>query len=268
MTGCLKIQCIYILLQKAKPDLYNITEIILRLEKRFGNFAKNLALSLAIGGNDFIPKYHSISHEKWITTILENPFYLANIATYETEVDSNMISHASINTNVYLDIVKTLYCPHNINPASVTLHEVQQLTVKRPGKEMRNPKSWMPPQSPLEQMSKLVECQLQYLITVWKHDAELPDFLEKGCLVKRGGKISYNYSKVDDPSKMVTMTDDAIKSMMKTAKKRPRSNHGTPTKVRKPKCRPKISTPRLVILDKLFSISHVIFIKRICTIIS
>ena len=249
---------VYILLQKAKPDLYNITEIILRLEKRFGMYSKNLALSLAIGGNDFIPKYHSISHEKWITAILENPIFLESIATYDIDVNSNIIVNGSVNTNVYLDIVKRLYCPNNINPATVSLNEVQQLTIKRPGKEMRNPKSWMPPKSALEKMAKLVECQLQYLTTVWKHDADLPNFLEKGCLLKSGdGKITYNFGeniKVDNPDDVVTMTDDAKKSLLKNARKRPRSNHGTPTKVRKPKCRPKISTPRLVYYLLIFCV--------------
>ncbi|VDI23771.1 Hypothetical predicted protein [Mytilus galloprovincialis] len=216
---------VYILLQKAKPDLYNITEVISRLEKRFGKFTKNIALSLAMGGNDFIPKFHLISHEKWITTILENSHYLQNIAKYENDETTSLITSASIETDIYLDIVKTLYCPANINPTSLDATRVCS-----------------------KKMAKLVECQLQYLATVWKHDANLPNFLEKGCLVKDSdGNVGYNFGeniKVSDPKEMLELSEDAIKSLMKTAKNRPRSNHGTPTKQRKSKCRPKMSTPR------------------------
>ncbi|VDI27325.1 Hypothetical predicted protein [Mytilus galloprovincialis] len=74
------------------------------------------------------------------------------------------------------------------------MQEVQQMSLKRPGKEMRNPKSWMPPECALTKMAKLVECQPQYLAIVWKHDANLPNFLEKVCLVKDSdGNVGYNF---------------------------------------------------------------------------
>ena len=56
---------VYVLLQKQKPELYNITGIIELVEERFGlESACNISILLCLGGNDFLPKYQGISHEK------------------------------------------------------------------------------------------------------------------------------------------------------------------------------------------------------------
>jgi hypothetical protein len=48
---------VYVLLQKQKPELYNITGIIELLEERFGlESACNISIILCLGGNDFLPK--------------------------------------------------------------------------------------------------------------------------------------------------------------------------------------------------------------------
>ena len=53
---------VYVLLQKQKPELYNITGIIELLEERFGlESACNISIILCLGGNDFfqnIKEYH------------------------------------------------------------------------------------------------------------------------------------------------------------------------------------------------------------------
>ena len=63
---------VYVLLQKQKPELYNITGIIELLEERFGlESACNISILLCLGENDFLPKYQGISHEKWISTVID-----------------------------------------------------------------------------------------------------------------------------------------------------------------------------------------------------
>ena len=62
---------VYVQLQKQKSELYNMTRILEMLEKRFGrDCLPNIAVSLCIGGNDFLPKFHGFSHEKWLLQII------------------------------------------------------------------------------------------------------------------------------------------------------------------------------------------------------
>ena len=59
---------VLVLLQKPyqKWDVYNITGILEFVEKRCNdvNIGVKLAMGLCMGGNDFLPKYYGISHEK------------------------------------------------------------------------------------------------------------------------------------------------------------------------------------------------------------
>ena len=65
---------VYVLLQKQKSEIYNTTGILERLEMQFGrNCLPNIAISLCIGGNDFLPKFHGYSHEKWLLKISQTP---------------------------------------------------------------------------------------------------------------------------------------------------------------------------------------------------
>ncbi|MEW8547851.1 MAG: hypothetical protein AB2693_30460 [Candidatus Thiodiazotropha sp.] len=64
VDGCFKNK-VYVLLQKQKSELYDITAIIEILEKQFGRGClPNLSLALCIGGNVFLPKFYGLSHEK------------------------------------------------------------------------------------------------------------------------------------------------------------------------------------------------------------
>ena len=44
------------------------------------------------------------------------------------------------------------------------------------------PDNWMPPKSVLNQMVSLINLQIEYLLSVGKHKAALPNFLARGCL--------------------------------------------------------------------------------------
>lgn len=57
------------------PELYNITGIIERLERHFKSerIGIPIALVCCIGGNDFLPKFHGTTNEKWLTAFIETP---------------------------------------------------------------------------------------------------------------------------------------------------------------------------------------------------
>lgn len=45
-----------------------------------------------------------------------------------------------LSEDLYLEIVKRLYCPQNINSELLSLDEVRQISIKPPGKQIRHPK--------------------------------------------------------------------------------------------------------------------------------
>lgn len=62
---------VYVILQKPqkKMDIYNVTAIMTEIEKEFKNdndIVKKISIVLCMGGNDFIPKFNSISHKKML----------------------------------------------------------------------------------------------------------------------------------------------------------------------------------------------------------
>ena len=66
-NGCFKVP-VYVCLQKP-GEVYNITALIESLESHHCEtyFAMKIAMAMMIGGNDFIPKYHGITHEKAVS---------------------------------------------------------------------------------------------------------------------------------------------------------------------------------------------------------
>jgi hypothetical protein len=69
---------------------------------------------LCLGGNDFLPKYQGISHEKWISTVIDTPGTLTNLIKFTKE--SGKPISGNLNEEIYLNIVKKLYCPCNLQP--------------------------------------------------------------------------------------------------------------------------------------------------------
>ena len=80
---------VYVLLQKQKSEIYNITGILERLEMQYGrDCLPNIAIALCIGGNDFLPKFHGHSHEKWLLKIIQTPCALSTIVNYTYDKDT------------------------------------------------------------------------------------------------------------------------------------------------------------------------------------
>ncbi|VDI71124.1 Hypothetical predicted protein [Mytilus galloprovincialis] len=225
---------VYVPLQKQKSELYDITGIIELLESRFSwKSICTIAISLCLGGNDFIPKYQGA---------LQNLVHLSNEPALEKPT-------GILSEDLYLEIVKRLYCPQNINSELLSLDEVRQISIKSPGKPIRHPKLWMPPKSALKQVLKLINCQIAYLLTTWKHDAVLPDFQKDGCLRKdASGNVHYDFGKdarIEKIEDQLCIDEKVLKGKMDEASsctKRKRIA-GTPVKNNRRKRRPIMSTP-------------------------
>ncbi|CAC5423709.1 unnamed protein product [Mytilus coruscus] len=108
---------VYVIPQKAGSlmDIYKITKIIKILEyawKEKDIAAKEaIALSLGLGGNDFLPKFQYITHPKTLDVFLQEVFRRSLIYV---EINRNA-QIVKFNEKVYFNFVKTLYCSKKKN---------------------------------------------------------------------------------------------------------------------------------------------------------
>ena len=120
-----------------------------------------IAVYLCMGGNDFIPKYYLISHIDIVQRILRKNFKSTLLMLL---FEGERCTSINVNESVYLELLKDLYCPKNLEPTAFTFDEVRQMSAKIPRKkkqieEYRNPRQWLPPASAVGQISKLLQCQ-------------------------------------------------------------------------------------------------------------
>jgi hypothetical protein len=194
---------VYVQLQKrgGYSDIYNITGIVETLEATFREpyIGMTLSLCLCLGGNDFLPRFQGITHQKLIQNIFGKAKYRQNIFDYNC--DGTVPTSSKINSAVYLEAVQAMYCPKSFDVTALTYDEVRQLTIKPvqvPRKEsitfifsdkqinVRFPTLWLPPSSCLLRLIQLQNCFFSYMFTAGIHDAKLPDF-SQSCL-SQGGK--------------------------------------------------------------------------------
>ena len=102
--------------------------------------------------------------------------------------DSEGYLTISINKNVYAEFVKQLFSLKK-NAKEVTLEELYSITKygrqkaerNKAAENLRNHQPWLPPRSVLDWVGDLIDIYTDYLLTVEKADAPLPDFSAKGC---------------------------------------------------------------------------------------
>ncbi|CAG2206782.1 unnamed protein product [Mytilus edulis] len=134
--------------------------------------------------------------------------------------------------------------------------KVRQLSVKHPGKsEFRHPQTWMPPESALRQLGKLVQCQIDYLLTTFNHEANLPNFVGSGCLnLRQDGTTIFNLGPechISNKKDLLTVPEEVIGKKLKEyamplkRKAGKRISEDTPQKGKSGKRQPKMSTPRI-----------------------
>lgn len=212
---------VYVWLQKQKPELYDITGIILAIEKYLNtdNVAAIVSLILCMGGNDFLPNFHSFSHDKLLSVAIRDNVILRNLFNFHKSEDT---LSCNINLDTYLELIKRLYCPPNLDYTVLSAEHIRQLSIKPPYKDFRHPQAWMPPVSALETLAKLIQCQVDYSLTCWNHAALLPDFLSYGCITRTDdGDLLYAMGPdmhTEDKNTLLSLSDDDLSAVIKRAK--------------------------------------------------
>lgn len=118
---------VYVLLQKPRGrwDIYNITSLIRLFETRFQDktIGAKIALGLCIGGNDYVPKFYQVSHEKVLTVIVSNPTLKNNLFTF----GDNII----LNPDYLAELFRCIYCPKRYQNGNLSYQNVRALTLAK-----------------------------------------------------------------------------------------------------------------------------------------
>ncbi|VDI44368.1 Hypothetical predicted protein [Mytilus galloprovincialis] len=77
----------------------------------------------------------------------------------------------------------------------------------------------MPPESALRQLGKLVQCQIDYLLTTFNHEANLPNFVGSGCLnLRQDGTTIFNLGPechISNKKDLLTVPEEVIGKKLK-----------------------------------------------------
>lgn len=77
----------------------------------------------------------------------------------------------------------------------------------------------MSPESSLRQLAKLVQCQVDYLLTVFDTGASLPNFMTSGSLkVRQDGSTIYNMGPnchIDNRDNLITVPEETLADKLK-----------------------------------------------------
>ena len=230
---------VYVVLQKpgSKYDVYNVTLLLELLEKVYADrtIGIKVAIGLCMGGNDFVPKLQQVSHSTLLKHVLK-PKYRNSLLMFENDT-------IIINKDCFVCCMKDLYCPKKFDPDTLSFDQVRALTIGKKssvsitGQTTKDPKRWLPPESAIRRLADIVQLQIDYLLIAGFHEKELPDFLSKGCLVKKDGHIEYDFG---PDAHFLSIDTLPVVSEMEESKKR--GNEDTPQAGARRK-RPLTSTP-------------------------
>lgn len=127
---------------------------------------------------------------------------------------THAIESISVNEDVYISILKDLYCPKKLRGGNLTYEEVRQMSIKLPGKEVKIPQQWLPPMSAIRKVLCLIKSQIDYLLTVCKPEADLPDFIGNGGLRRtKEGDIIYDLGedvRYNNENELTTIPEDLL----------------------------------------------------------
>ena len=254
---------VFVVLEKPRGgyDIFNITGLITLFERRFLdlNIGVKVALGLCLGGNDYVPKLYTKSHDVVLTHIISSPVLKNNLFVFgDNRIALNQIQFA--------ELFRGIYCPKREQTNNLSYEDVRALTIakvedksKKGGYRTSDPRNWLPPESAMRRLGELVQLQIQYMDTVGKHDAVNPDFLQYSVLQRNSSnEIVYNFGPESSfktfedlpvyvPKSQQTKTSkkNASTEMGRKTKKRPEKRHldSTPQKGLRRK-RPLTSTPK------------------------
>ena len=208
---------VFLMLEKPhnKQDIYNITALVTLLESRFGEQASlKIASLLTFGGNDYIPKFSGFGHKKVLDAILEHDLIDSMFTCKDGKFE--------VNKDIYIRLVKYLYCPKVFNADLLSLEQVRQYSIKKPNMPISEPQKWMPPEASLERLIQLINLQMEYLHSAGKHSSHLPNFLHYECLSKdKAGEVRYDFgpaSSVSDVQDLLTIDEQELSASFASAK--------------------------------------------------
>ena len=205
---------VFVVLQKPNKckDVYNITEIVRRIENVHGKHsAMNVALVLSMGGNDFLPKFFNITHGKLLTTVI-NENVLGGLFELCFEESGKCLS-GFLRKEVYLRVIKRLYCPAIYDSEKLTFDEVRQYSVGMTKDGFRNPRLWMPPEEALNILVDMVNWQLAYMLTAGDHARLLPVHLGPSIFTSVSDTL-----KVTNPSEVCVILKENLAKSLRVAK--------------------------------------------------
>lgn len=153
-----------------------------------------VALGLCIGGNDYVPKLHSVSHETVLTQILCNPLLRQSLFGFN---ENNIV----LDQTYFTELFRSIYCPKRHRNGNLSYQDVRALTIGKKedksfkgGYRTNDPRSWLPPESAMKRLGELVQLQIKYMETVGKHDAVNPNFLQYSVLQRNtSDEIVYDF---------------------------------------------------------------------------
>ena len=193
---------VYVLLQKPGQliDVYNITAILSLLKNRYNDplIGAKVAITLCIGGNDFIPKLYRQSHEKYLKLMLADEFRNSLF------VDDN--GRLKLDPQRFVEYIKVLYYGRGKDPNKVTYENVRSASMeanKRKkvdlfqemfGVMVRDLRMWMPPKSAVLRLADLINLQVEYLNLAGHHDRIMSDICASSCFsVNDDGDVEYDF---------------------------------------------------------------------------
>ena len=125
-------------------------------------------------------------------TIIEDKTYCDGLFKVERNRQTCVIERVELNEEIYLSILKKIYCPRHLCHEKLGYEEIRQISIKLPKKQTKDPPKWLPPLSAIKKVMCLIQSQIDYLLTVCKPEADLPDFIGNGGLRRtKEGDIMY-----------------------------------------------------------------------------
>ena len=241
---------VYVYLQRP-GDLFDITGILTLMEKHFEDpdIGMKVSVVLSMGGNDFIPKYQGISHDKILKAYLADRTLLDNLIAFDR---NGQLVSGRLNRELYQELVKKLFTPARMNPSLLSVQQVHQISVLPPGdSKPRNPQKWMPPPTVLLHLANLIQCQIDYLSQVGCHDSLRINFMNKQCLKRNEtGEVEFDFgvdSHIERWEDLLKIPTEELKVAAMQAKvkvSRKRNLKKTPKKGRRKKVVNRTSTPK------------------------
>ena len=130
-----------------------------------------------------------MSHHKILVSTLQHNLFQVDIVQKIVCLDEE----------AYVDFVKRLYAPKGKETASfdevrrLSMAPRQRTLVTTQTPTLRSAQMWLPPESAVRKMAKLVCLQIKYLLTAGFSVSKLPDFEEGSCFIQSEGNTDYNF---------------------------------------------------------------------------